>query len=178
MNVLEKATHIGLIAVSVVAVGVLLHRTWLDHGVTVGHPKSATLVGKAVRPPGVDLGRTSFSVLIAFSPHCQFCRRSAPLYRKLVTWSEENRSRANVVLLAPAAESEIATQRFVNDNSLQGAPISAVSFASLSIRGTPTLLVVNPSGLVKAAFVGMLSDADEKQLHSVLRNECSKCTEL
>jgi len=110
--------------------------------------------------------RNDTSLLLVFSPACQYCQRNWPNWSRLV---QEYSPSLNVVYADLSAS--VTSEYFKNFGV--AVPSHLVKFNSLaaqehSLFVTPTTLVVGPKGLVKYVHVGVLDDNMVEQIGQFL----------
>lgn len=161
MSYLEKATHISLIAVSIIAAAVLVNdHVLLHHAATP--PRS--LVGSKIVLAGVEWPPQGRTIILVVSSHCRFCKASASLYHTLTTNRADGTPRIIVVSADPENEiNTFLTEYEITVDQTIHAPPSRVG-----VVGTPTILIVNSLGRVEASFVGQLSPVQETKLRSIV----------
>lgn len=158
MSLLERTTHLCLIAVSVIAGYVLIEHRAVDR------KRTETFVGKRVSLP--DGSFRSRNVVVLLSTHCRFCRESAPLYRQLSAAAAGNSASASFIVLT---FEPIDQMKAFLDRLGIGASEVAVVPDSLGARVTPTMLLVDQRGVVVDAMVGELPRASEQNPIKFLR---------
>lgn len=157
MSLLERITHVSLIAVSLVSLGLLLEKRFQPPP----QPSRATeMVGKRWDLPGVAWSRYARHIVLFISPTCHFCLSSMPFYRQLSeTYAQQNQVELLVVSNADIKElKELLTREHV---SVKG--IFQIQQRK-ELRGTPTLLIVNNNGIVNKVYEGMLPLTDQRQV--------------
>ena len=133
---------------------------WFKTGDLV-EPIELTSVEGSVERLGYD-DPTSETVLLFFSPDCEACRDNIENWKRLQSSADSRRRR---FVYVSTAEPE-KTAEFARDHLLQG-PIllsTAATLESYRVRGIPATLVVGPGGVVRQAWVGVLS---EDALHAL-----------
>ncbi len=145
-----------------VAVGAII---WLHghSGIAFGQPRhtyaatsvneSAYAVGERVPPlNGVDFA-TSDRVLIAFiASNCQFCINSAPLYRAV--GKERDREGSALQFVIAGREPIERLQAFAVRYHVRADRLVSVVTNHVKIRMTPTLVLLDRSGIVQAVWTG------------------------
>ena len=151
MMSLEKVSHLCIIAVSVVAICVLVQSRAIQDGQHV-RPRPADFIGKRVTLPNVRW-RTN-NVVIAMTSHCPYCVRSVPLYQKLATAVGESPDRGALFVLNPEEDGVI--KKFLADQHVSVTEVVRLPLNTLGIHATPTMLMVDGRGIVVNAFIGVL----------------------
>ena len=128
---------------------------------TVTQPAIATAsVGNNLKPQlgGVDLTANGETVLLALSTHCHFCTESAPFFRQL---SEKPGKAFKVVAVLP--ESVTESQDYLKREGVHVDQLKQMSLDKLGVVGTPTMLLLNKSGIVTKSWVGKLNPEEQMQ---------------
>lgn len=135
-------------------------------------PASGTVPGRApaVTPgtridvPGINWASRKKHVVLVLSSTCHFCQEGGPFYRRLV--EEAHRSQAAVQAVMPQGEKEATT--FLTNMGVSVDTLVSASPASLGVRGTPTVLLVDDGGTVTGAWPGKLPPERETELLACL----------
>jgi thiol-disulfide isomerase/thioredoxin len=109
--------------------------------------------GTKISLPSIDWGKSDRTLLLALSTSCHFCTESAPFYQKL---QQQKRDDVQIVALfsQPVEESQAYLNRLgIAINEIVQGPLSSVGAS-----GTPTLLLIDNSGVVIESWVGKLPD--------------------
>lgn len=132
---------------------------------------------ESVAPPHITVG-TKFALkdapcqgqgknlVLALSTSCHFCNDSAPFYRELVQRCRQQHVRTIAVLPQPIAEAE----SYLSSEGVATDEVHQSVLRELQIAGTPTLLLVDGSGVVRNVWVGKLSSDKEKEVLAALES--------
>jgi hypothetical protein len=112
---------------------------------------------------GLDLARSPRTLVMAVQSSCHFCSESMAFYRELSL----NKS-AGVRLVVVAPDEPAAAKAYVDANRFTPDAILSADLPSIRVTGTPTLLLVNPAGVIERVWMGKLSAAREKEVRDVL----------
>jgi thiol-disulfide isomerase/thioredoxin len=128
-------------------------------------PTAAGTVGTNLnsRIPGVDWSKNGQTLVLALSSHCHFCTESAPLYRRLAQVAGKA---VKIVAILPEPVPE--TEKYLQDEGVHVDQVKQMALASIGVAGTPTMLVVNGSGIVTKSWVGRLDQDGQEQVLSAL----------
>lgn len=110
----------------------------------------------------VDWAQSRQTLLLAMSSSCHFCSESAPFYKRLA--ESKSGTRLVAVLPEPAEDGQSYLKRL-------GVPVDEIKQLSLDrigVQGTPTLLLVDNSGVVKKYWVGKIPPEQEESVVSAL----------
>jgi hypothetical protein len=164
MTKLEKATHVCLIGVCLLAGGLLIEQRFFssDEQDTYS-PRS--LVGREVNLPGADWHAAPVSVLLQISSTCHFCNESMPFYRQLVAARQAGAAKVPVIVASadavPVIQKHLADEQVTVDRVLHS---RLQEFG----MGTPTVYIVDSNGTVQRVFIGKLDSSGEKELLSIV----------
>lgn len=164
---MEKAltalANIALLVVCGIA-GVIFYRNFTasaHHKAQLNAPLA--LVGRAF-PEDARFHSGSKYVVVVMSVGCHFCTESAPFYRDLQHTASEDR-----VQIYAALPDDLADSRRYLDGIQVPIPVSQIDLRELRVVGTPTLFVVDRSGVVKRVWVGKLSADQQKEVVESIR---------
>jgi hypothetical protein len=117
-------------------------------------------------PLAVNWSNKDNTLVMVLDTKCGFCQASVPFYRTMLKRLSE-KSRVQVVAVFPQSEKE-ATD-YLNGVGLQIPLVRQATARSLRLQGTPSLILVNSSGLVTDLWVGQLRDTDEEAFFARLQ---------
>lgn len=112
----------------------------------------------------MDWGKNRETLVLALSTRCHFCTESAAFFRRL---SQETGGRVKVVAVLPEAVSE--SEQYLEDEGLHPDAVRQASMSSIGVVGTPTILLVNDSGMVARVWTGKVQAEDEDSAVRLLR---------
>jgi hypothetical protein len=161
VTLLEKASHISLIAASLGALAFMYEARHTKMGKAV-RSEAPTLLGRKLNIAGSNWNRARLNAVIALSPTCKYCQASLPFYRRLSTAVHKGGSTTALVVFSSAPRA--ATEAWLKDEGLMFDQLVQVPFGDLGIRGTPTILLVDSDGKVTKVFDGRLSPDSEEDL--------------
>ena len=98
-------------------------------------------------------------VLIAISPGCPFCSQSAPFYRRLTSVAAQRGNVRVIAIMPPNRDSDAA---YVAAENLPFTEFHYDSLNRAGVAGTPTLFVVDASGIVLHSWEGRLNGDAER----------------
>ena len=156
MKYLDRFANIAtLIAVAVFLVlaarGDFSRRT-----VKIANP-SIAVVGTTITLPGVQWPVKQDTLVLGISASCHFCRDSLPFYKELAA---RLKGKVNVIAVLPQQQKE--ADAFIEGAGIAGVKVVSQNLGSIGVYATPTLLLVDGSGKVKASWVGDL-DAERQR---------------
>lgn len=130
-----------------------------------------TLAGTTVSLPGVDWASNGQTLLIVLAKGCRFCTESAPFYKQIAEAAVQRRD-FHVVAVLPQAESE--ARDYLKKIEVPINEVRQIPINEIGVRGTPTLLLVDKTGVVKDAWLGRLQPEKEAEvLREVACKDCS-----
>lgn len=160
-KIVETTTNIAIVIVA----GTLL--TFLFRG---GFDRKDTESLQTIKPGQRVTLPSSFqpgsrTLILVLSNSCHFCTESAPFYQEI---QEKTASRRDVRLVAVLPQAISEGKAYLEQLGI--APVEALStpLSSIPVRATPTLVLVNPSGVVTDVWVGKLEPARQKDVVSKL----------
>ena len=121
---------------------------------------------------GLDFTRAKHTLLMVVRQDCRFCAESMPFYRRL--------PRGKAVKLGATLENQIVAlmlddlptaTHYVQSNALSIDAVVAIPpsrKSDLRVKGTPTLLLVDGTGLIQRLWVGKLSPEREREVIDAL----------
>jgi len=167
MSKLEKASYTAVIVVSALSAYTLLDSK-IRH-VVPGRARqtASTMAGKRLDVAGLQWSGSRLNILIAMTTQCHYCMESLPFYRRL---SQAVASQGRGVSLRAASSEPIETVRsFLAGHDVPVSQVLTTSFKSIGVTGTPTMFLVDPSGTVKRAYIGKLSEKQEGEILAFVR---------
>ena len=142
-------------------------RQWVIPRSPPGQPPGRTdFAGKALNLKGVQWGSSRLTVVVAMQTHCHYCEESIPFYRRLAEAAASSKARIGLVFCS--YETPDLVTGWLSRGRVGTALVTQTSFKEIGIGGTPTLFMVDSAGVVKKAYFGRLSPADEDELMRVL----------
>jgi hypothetical protein len=157
---LELVTNIcviGAVIVFVFSVG------WfaLRHGSSTRTPSASIKNGTRLTLSEWDWSTSPQTLVLVLSADCKYCTASAPFYRNLVSQGALTHSTRFLAILPQAPDKGkeyLAKLEIKIDDMRQAAP------ASVGAKGTPTLILLNGSGIVIQSWEGLLTPNAETEV--------------
>lgn len=124
-------------------------------------PPQITPIGKAIPLENVDWKNNKKTLVLYLSTTCRFCNESSPFYKRLV---EKYADDKNIKIVAVMPQTiDVAKEHLkslgVNINDVYNAQLK-----SIGVTATPTLLLVNESGIVSEMWRGKLANDKESEV--------------
>ena len=163
-NKIEVVANVSIIAAAIVF---LLSMGWffLRNDAAVPRPRSAIEKGTKLTLPNVDWSASPQTLLLVLSTKCKYCTVSAPFYRRLVDHAAVTR---NTRLMAVFPQPVDESRAYLATNNVGIETLQQLQPASLGVKGTPTLILVDSNGAVIESWDGMIPpDAESQVLASV-----------
>lgn len=154
----EIAANVAVVCLCLTMMSIIAWRFVLPQ-----RPAAATSkppIGKVLQVPGVDWSGSDKTVVLALSTQCRFCSESAPFYRMLA----EAAKAKNVRLIAVFPQERIEALNYFH---ALGIPIREVlqgPLANIFVSSTPTLLIVNRTGVVTEGWIGKLPESLQQEV--------------
>jgi hypothetical protein len=159
---IELLSNVAIIVVAVTLCAVLVKQYFL----TSARPESPKpIVGAKIEVPGVDLAASDKTLLLVLQKGCHFCSESGPFYQKLAREAASKGGQVKLVAVLPQDTGE--GQRYLSDLGVPAVDVKQASLDSLSVGGTPTLIMVK-GGAVSDVWVGKLDTDEETEVLSKL----------
>lgn len=158
---IETTANIAIIIValllSITLVKNYLFRPSPSDGSRGGVAQGQSGMGNKVNIARVDWARNGQTLLLILSSSCQYCTESAPFYRRL---TKEVTSHTIAVM----PQSILDGQAYLDGLGVTVNEVRQESLTTLGAVGTPTLTLVNDSGVVVGSWVGKLSPEQEDEV--------------
>ncbi|HEX8844452.1 MAG TPA: hypothetical protein VF791_07400 [Pyrinomonadaceae bacterium] len=123
----------------------------------------ANIVGRKVSLPDVDWAKNERTLVLALKSDCRFCTESAPFYRELL---KRQTLQSNMKLIAVLPNPVDEAKAYLASLGVNVGEVRQASLNSIGVSGTPTLLIVDSSGVVTDAWKGRLDRAGEAEVLS------------
>lgn len=101
----------------------------------------------------MDWAKSEKTLIMALSTTCHFCAESTPFYQKLVG---QRTGRSDVRLVAVMPQPVDEARHYLSEHAINVDEVRQASLNSISVRGTPTLVLVDGTGAVVRSWVGKL----------------------
>ena len=162
---IEVAANIGIL-ITVVLVAILFVRNYTHKQ---ADPQHVIAVNTKFALKNVDWQANDKNLVFAVSTTCHYCTESAGFYRKLV----EECKQQHVHTIAVLPQSPAEAQAYLNGEGVTVDEIRQSDLPTLEVSGTPTLLLIDRSGLVKHVWTGKLPVIKESEVTSTLGQNVS-----
>lgn len=168
MSILERIAYICLISLCVIS-GTVLIREDLSRNSTIGRASLITeksLVGKRLVISGEAWNESRLSAVFFLSSQCHFCDASMPFYRRLVD-AQQKSGAGRLPLIAISREQSSTLREHFAQNQITFDRIYQVPQSFNLLAGTPTILFVDETGIIRHAYIGKLNSEQEQEVLSL-----------
>jgi hypothetical protein len=167
---IELAANVAIILVALLVGLVLLKNYWIKAPATraeytqySNEPRGRTKISLA----DVDWQKNGQTLVMAVSSTCHFCTESGSFYQQLA--KAHDGTRLVAVLPQPVDEG----RRYLAMLGVSVDEIKEAALASIDVRGTPTLMMVNSDGMVVNKWEGKLESEQEREVLSRMKGNQS-----
>ena len=168
-NLHKRAELLANIAIVIVAIilGVVLVKRFIMDSNEPPNPAAAQLA-RAERVPleGIEWDKSKYTMLLVLQKGCRYCTESAPFYQRLIS---ETANRSDMKLIALLPDSVADGKQYLNEIGVNISDIRQVSPRKIKVGVTPTLILVDASGVVVDVWRGKLTPETESQVLSTLK---------
>ena len=171
MNNLHKRTellaNIAILIVAILLSVVLVKRFFLDSNKPDNQARANQLApGDRVPVEGIDWAKSGRTLLLVLQKGCRYCTESAPFYQRLI---KETADRNDVKMIALFPQSVTEGKQYLDQIGVNLSDIRQVPPAQVKVSGTPTLILVDQSGVAVDVWRGKLPPDAEAQVLSKLK---------
>lgn len=156
---IELLANVCIIVVAVILGFVLIKRFVFPP--TPTEPGENVKVGTRISLPDINWSQSERSLVLVLQKGCHFCTESGPFYQHL---TRETTALTNVRLIAALPQDVGEGRQYLSDLGVAVNEIRQVPPASLGVRGTPTLLLVDNTGTITDVWVGKLPPDKEAEV--------------
>jgi hypothetical protein len=156
---IELAANLAIVVVSCLLAVALVKAYFLNES-----SKEETLT-PSVASLDIPWNQKEQTLILALSRNCRFCTESAPFYKRL----SQSKGNTHLVALLPQPVDE--GREYLEQLGVSVDEVKQFSLEKIGVGGTPTLLLVDTSGVVKNSWVGKLSPEQEATVLSVLAKD-------
>lgn len=115
----------------------------------------------------VDWKNSEQTLVLALSNTCHFCTESAPFYQKVAM------NKGKVRLIAVLPQSIEDGQAYLKKLGVTVDEVKQLRLDAMGVQGTPTLFLVNSSGVITDKWVGKLMPDQESMVLKALEKHTS-----
>jgi thiol-disulfide isomerase/thioredoxin len=131
-------------------------KTALTSTAQISEPNAAqktTPLGKTVPLSGIDWQKNKKTLILYLSTRCRFCDESMPFYQRLAEKYSESK---DVKLMAVFPQSADEAKAHFKNQRVGINDVLNAQLTSIGVTATPTLLLVNETGVVTDMWRGKL----------------------
>ena len=163
---IELFANIAIILVAI-SLAVVLVKRFVFTGPTRNPPSDVqeTKAGTKLSLPNLDWSQNSKTLVLVVSNRCHFCTESAPFYQRLV---QERAQRGSFGLIAVLPQPVSDGHKYMDTLGVSIDDVRQGSLGSIGVKGTPTLLLVNNTGVVTDVWFGKLPPEKQAEVLSRL----------
>ncbi|HEV3039181.1 MAG TPA: hypothetical protein VHA33_15490 [Candidatus Angelobacter sp.] len=158
---IEIVANIAITLATLILIGVTI-----NHYLATRFPPQHIPVGAKITLHGIQWHNKQTSVVFALSTDCHFCAESAEFYRKLVQQCKHEHVRTIAVL----PQAITIAEAYLKSADIQFDEVRHITLSDIGVSGTPTLLLVSDSGLVRNIWVGKLPGDVEMEVLAKARS--------
>ncbi len=164
---IELAANVAIILVAAL-LGAVLIKSYLinrpERRADTSQYASQAADQKRLSLADVDWNKNGQTLVIAVSSTCHFCTESGSFYQELAKVHDGTQLLA--VLPQPIDEGK----RYLASLGVSVDDIRQASLASIAVRGTPTLMMVNSNGVIVNTWEGKLETVQEREVLNKIRS--------
>ena len=135
---------------------------------------ASTTTGQSSGPKvGLNLNQTPLkdinwtgnksTLVLGLQTTCHFCTESGPFFQRLVVAASGS---AKIVAVLPQSVEE--SKQYLSKLGVHVDEIRSAPLSSISVSGTPTMLLVNDKGVVRNVWVGKLPEQQQSEVLSTI----------
>lgn len=162
---IETWANISVIVAALIFCATIVKDRWIDKPALplTGYANTESrLLNTRLEVPGVQWNEADKTLVMALSTQCHFCQESTPFYKALSTSKAVTSKRVAMMMVFPQPQSE--AESFVRSKGIQTSGIFSLPLQRMGVSSTPTIFLVDRSGKVEKLWVGVLSEAQQKDL--------------
>jgi len=160
---IETWANVSIIVAVLVFCATIVKDRWINHPNLTGYTSAESrLLNTHIQVPGVEWKDAHKTLVMALSTQCHFCQESTPFYKALSTSTAVTSKRVSMMMVFPQPQAE--AESFVRSKGIQTSGIVSMPLQTIGVSSTPTLFLVDKSGKVEKLWVGVLTEAQQKDL--------------
>lgn len=162
---IELFANIAIIVVASLLATSLVKTYWIRTPAPLTTPETSSPSATNLSALKVDWKQSSQTLVLAVSSTCHFCSESAPFYKTLAS----NKGDTRIVAVLPQSVEE--GRKYLNKLGVAVDDIRQVRLNEIGVSGTPSLVLVDNSGVVKNLWLGKLSVEKERIVLDAVRKQ-------
>ena len=136
----------------------VLHKS---NTITTSVPSQILPVGRMMPLENINWKENKKTLVLYISTNCHFCDESSPFYKRLV---EKYADDKNVKLIAVLPQTVDEAKGHLKGLGVNINDVYNAKLISIGVTATPTLLLVNESGIISDMWKGKLTDDKETEV--------------
>ena len=156
---IEAAANIIVVVIAVVVGSVFLKDRLSP---AASEPEAVKAGDKLANLDGWDWSAHEQTLVLGLRKGCHFCEDSAPFYQRLIAQQQQRGANSPIVAVFPDSAED--AKEVVQSEGLTVQTLARVPLEKLKASGTPTLLLIDKTGTVLNAWIGMLSPRQELEV--------------
>jgi hypothetical protein len=121
-------------------------------------------VGARVSLSGINWALNHASLIMVLQIGCHFCEESIGFYDQLIASNSNNKFHPIAVFPQKVEDAQL----YLRMHNLEVSDVRQADFGALGVVGTPTLILVDDAGIIRASWTGKLSPDQEEQVFKKL----------
>jgi hypothetical protein len=159
---IELVTNVSIIIVAVLLMAVIVRSYLPNHSrMSQSQPPEMIKPGMKFSLLDFDWSKKDSHIVLVLQKGCHFCSESAAFYQQLARGVA---NRTDVELVAALPQNAGDAQQYLNEIQLPITEVRQVDMASIKVRGTPTILLVDKTGTVTDVWIGKLQADKELEV--------------
>ena len=160
---IELVTQVVVAIAIVIAAGVLVKRTVFPFSGN-GARQPRIKAGDRLNVP-INWAQNNKSLVFFLKKDCPYCTSSAKLYRQLI----DEATKRNVKCIAVLPNSPEDARKYLQYLELPFETIYTGPVEDYKISGTPTLVFVDKSGIVKSVWIGAQTEREREMRDTLVQ---------
>jgi hypothetical protein len=107
----------------------------------------------------VTWAKNKSTLVLGLQTTCHFCTKSGPFFQKLAATASGN---TKIVAVLPQTVEQ--SKQYLSGLGVHVDEIRSTTLASISVSGTPTLMLVDDKGVIRNVWVGKLPDEQQAEV--------------
>jgi hypothetical protein len=161
---IELLAHIIIITTSLL-LSIAIVKTYLLPSAPRPAALHALSPGTKLSLSRIDWSGAHQTILVVLAKGCNYCSESAPFYQRLALKASSNKS---VRLIAVLLQEPEEARQYLDSLHVPIGDVVQAELGSIRVEGTPTLILVDSTGVVKETWVGKLPTEAESEVLSKL----------
>lgn len=172
---LDVAAHIAVVATCLLLSTMVVNRALTSNAHTGRSEATPVSIGTVLEPTDeIRFAGADFTLLLGFSTTCRFCQDSIPALQLLRDDFARFNNRLKVFALSVQPREVLAGYLAQQDlSSFHPIHVKSLTHLVPIVRQTPTIVIVDQSGRVRATWVGLIDEKRVGEIRRLVANEQS-----